>query len=107
MYRSTGLPRLQRRPVVTVYVRHAGTCPNEGKEFYRGCDCSKWLRYSLNGRQHRLTANTRSWGTAEAKAQELQQQLDGGKAPSPSQSASQPTIAAAVETFLQGKAGKN
>jgi site-specific recombinase XerD len=101
-----------RRPVVTVFVRHRGACKHSGKEFYRGCDCSKWLRYSLDGKQHRITANTRSWGIAEEKRAELQRRLDtGDSAPAaivaaPLTSSGQPTIASWMETFLTGKKGK-
>ena len=101
--------RVNRKPVVTVYVRHRGECKDRSKgEFYRGCDCAKWLRYSLNGKQHRIAANTRAWGHAEEKAQELQKRLDTGGAPSIAiQSPSPRTIAAAIQTYILAKEGEN
>lgn len=103
--------RLARKPVVTVYVRHRGECRDLSKgEFYRGCECAKWLRYSLNGRQERHAAHTRSWGHAEEKAQELQRRLDVGESetPAPSQPANSPrTIAAVIETYILSKEGEN
>jgi integrase len=93
------------RAVVTVYARHRATCSHASRgEFYRGCNCTKWLRYSLNGKQYRKTADTRTWGIAEEKAADLQKQLDTGSAgivpASPSQRQS---IAAAIETYVTGK----
>ena len=83
-----------RKSVVTVYVRHREDCPHKNQRnsgFYRGCECAKWLRYSGSAcfckararqkphKQHKLAADTRSWGNAEEKAQELQKRLDGGE----------------------------
>ncbi len=93
-------------PVVTVYVRHRATCSHASRgEFYRGCQCSKWLRYSRHGRQHRRPAGTRTWGIAEEKASDLQRQLDaGGAGVIPIIiKAEQPTIAEFIETFISAK----
>src|SRR5438874_5951983 len=104
-----------RKAVVTVYVRHGSGCPHDGKPFFRGCDCVKWLRYSgaacfcgyrHEGRQHRFTADTRTWGLAEEKAQEIQKRLDAGEMGSPLPAVSQskqPTIAQALDTFITAK----
>ncbi|MGB6405674.1 MAG: hypothetical protein WBF26_22755, partial [Candidatus Sulfotelmatobacter sp.] len=76
-----------RKAVVTVYVRHSGECQHDGKPFFRGCDCPKWLRYSGDvclcgrshkGRQHRFAAGVRSWAQAEEKREEAQKRLDAG-----------------------------
>ena len=76
-------------------------------EFYRGCDCAKWIRYSLAGTQHREAAGTRTWGISEEKAHERQKQLDAGEegtaiAPTDIQS----TIEQAIKTFIIGKEGE-
>lgn len=92
--------------VVTVYVRHRATCSHASRgEFYRGCQCTKWLRYSRQGRQHRRPAGTRTWGIAEEKATDLQRQLDaGGAGVIPIIiKAEQPTIAECIETFISAK----
>jgi site-specific recombinase XerD len=94
---------MNRKPVVTVYARHSGKCPHEGKEFYRGCDCPKWLRYSLSGKQHRIAASTRTWTVAEEKREELQKRLDAGDSPAVASSSEQATISAAIETYLIAK----
>ncbi len=99
---------MQRRSVVTVFVRHRGGCKDRSRgEFYRGCQCTKWLRYSVNGKQHRDAAGTRTWGIAEEKGQEKQKQLDAGDSDTPvTPTATQPTIEQAVKTFITGKEGE-
>jgi hypothetical protein len=47
---------------------------------YARCRCAKWLRYSRHGKQFRQPANTRSFGTAEEKARELERRLNSGEA---------------------------
>jgi hypothetical protein len=100
--------RLHRKPVVTVFVRHAGDCRLEGKNFARGCGCPKWLRYSLNGKQHRENAETRSWAVAEEKRADKQQQLDNPQKAIPSTEASTEwTIKQYVDAFLKDKQTNN
>jgi site-specific recombinase XerD len=107
-----------RRAVVTVFVRHGSGCPHDGKPFFRGCDCVKWLRYSgtacfcgskHSGNQHRFTAGTRTWGLAEAKAQEIQRRLDAGEtgAPLPAAPQSKLTVAQCIESFIRDKQVEN
>ena len=109
---------VQRKSVVTVFVRHRAECPNEGKPFFRGCNCIKWLRYSgtaclcgyrHKGNQHRLSADTRTWGLAEEKREELQKRLDagetGGKLPATLE-AKHATIQQAIDTFITRKEGQ-
>src|SRR5713226_8952703 len=93
--------RLSRRSVVSVYVRHAGSCPFADKPFYHACQCAKWLRYSKAGKQYKQAAGTRTWSIAAAKAAELQAQLDAGDSPSGNTSA-EPTIREHVAAFLIG-----
>jgi integrase/recombinase XerD len=109
-----------RRSIVTVYVRHRATCKQADNSFYRGCDCAKWLRYSgavcfcgytHKGNQHKVAADTRTWGLAEEKAHELQRRLDAGDSPTPAAvvarpTSGPPTIAAAIATFILGKRGE-
>lgn len=100
--------RLHRKPVVTIFVRHAGGCHLEGKNFARGCDCPKWLRFSLGGKQHRENAQTRSWGVAEEKLAEKQRQLDNSKAAVAStEPSTDRTIKQYVEAFLKDKQTNN
>ena len=96
---------IQPKSVVTVFVRHRETCSHRSRgEFYRGCQCSKFLRYSRNGKQHRQAAGTRTWTVAEDKAIELQEQLDRGDTPRPIiVKGPQPTISDCIQTFISGK----
>jgi integrase len=96
---------IQPKSVVTVFVRHRETCSHRSRgEFYRGCQCSKFLRYSRNGKQHRQAAGTRTWTVAEDKAIELQEQLDRGDTPKPIiVKGPQATISDCVQTFISGK----
>jgi len=97
-----------RKPVVTVYVRHRDTCAAAGKgESYPKCDCPKWLRWSLDGKQYRLNAETRTWGIAEEKAADKQRTLEAGLSGTPAPTVEkQPSIAEAIETFISKKQGK-
>lgn len=96
---------IQPKSVVTVFVRHRESCSHQSRgEFYRGCQCSKFLRYSRNGKQHRQAAGTRTWTVAEDKAIELQEQLDRGDTPKPIiVKGPQATIADCIQTFITGK----
>jgi integrase len=107
-----------RKSVVTVYVRHNSECQHDGKPFFRGCDCPKWLRYSGDvclcgrkhkGRQHRWPSGVRSWTQAEERREEAQKRLDSGEGPSAETSLSaetRKTVTQAIETFLLAKKGE-
>ncbi|PYX61075.1 MAG: hypothetical protein DMG76_00480 [Acidobacteria bacterium] len=95
--------RLLRKSTVVIFVRHAATCPHFEDEAYPRCDCSKWLRWSRAGRQHRQASGTRSWRAAEEKAAQLQERLNAGESPATSAAVVQPTIATLAETFLMRK----
>ena len=100
---------IQPKSIVTVFVRHRETCSHRSRgEFYRGCQCSKFLRYSRNGKQKRQAAGTRTWTVAEDKAVELQEQLDRGDTPKPIiVKGPQPTIAECIDTFITKKESEN
>jgi hypothetical protein len=100
---------IQPKSIVTVFVRHRETCSHRSRgEFYRGCQCSKFLRYSRTGKQHRRAAKTRTWAVAEDKAVELQKQLDRGDTPKPIiVKGPQPTIAECIDTFISAKKSEN
>src|SRR5579863_6415707 len=97
---------MERKPEVTVFVRYRDSCGFAGNESYPKCNCPKWLRYSLAGKQRRVAAKTRTWGLAEEKAADLQKQLDAGQSGKPVPSETQPTIESALETFISKKEGK-
>jgi integrase len=105
----------RRRSVVNIYVRHQGDCKyvnRSGRAFARDCQCVKWLRYSgedclcghkHTGRQHRISADTRTWGTAEEKRAALQQRLDTGESTAPLPELKRQTIAQHLETHITAK----
>ena len=84
-----------------MYTRHTRDCRHKSESYAR-CDCSKWLRWSRDNKQHRQSADTRSWAIAEQKAEEQQRRLDAGESPEVTASA-QPTIAELAATFLTKK----
>lgn len=114
---------MMRRSVVMIYVRHSPSCEHRNRRnanFYRGCDCVKWLRYSGEAcfckaharlrphQQHKLSADTRSWTVAEDKRAELQQKLDSGDTEplTPVSEPSRSTVAQHIETFITAKEGE-
>ena len=64
-------------PTITIFVRHSADCNYKGDEFHRRCNCRKHFRWFANGKQHRRSANTRSWSEAEEGKRELTDQLSG------------------------------
>jgi hypothetical protein len=107
---ANGVLRLYKKPVVTIFVRHSGVCRSARHgAFFRGCDCPKWLRYSLGGKQFREAADTRSWTVAEEKRTERQKQLDNPHqlVSAPSSTEQQRTIAQHIESFIADKQTNN
>jgi integrase len=102
--------RIARKSAVVVFVRHRPTC--EKSHFgahHRGCDCPKFFRYSRDGKQHRESANSRSWTVAEAHAKELETRLNGTASASTAEEprSAKITITQAVETFITRKESEN
>ncbi|HZW93564.1 MAG TPA: hypothetical protein VFF64_11495 [Candidatus Eremiobacteraceae bacterium] len=91
---------------VRVFVRHKTTCDHHGEEGHAKCRCAKWLRYSRHGKQFRVPAHTRSFGTAEEKARELERRLNSGETvvslPRPDQP-KKATIADKIDTHILAK----
>jgi hypothetical protein len=57
--------------------RHSGTC-DKTDEFSHACTCPKWLRWSQGGERVRIASGTATYSIAEAKAYEIQRNLDLG-----------------------------
>ncbi|MGA9071463.1 MAG: tyrosine-type recombinase/integrase [Terracidiphilus sp.] len=64
-------------PFITIFVRHAPGCKYAGDEFSKRCQCRKHLRWTLNGKQYRRQAGTRSWADAEQAKRDVEDQLSG------------------------------
>ena len=69
-------------PVITIFVRHSAGCKYAADEFARRCNCRKHPRWTLDGTQHRRSAQTRSWAEAEKAKRAVEDQLSGN-APAP------------------------
>lgn len=103
--------RIARKAAVVIFVRHRPNCEKAHfGPYHRGCDCPKFFRYSVGGKQKKVKANTRSWTTAEANAKELEVRLNSGTSsgtPASPAKTHQQTILQAVETFVRGKESEN
>lgn len=64
-------------PVITIFVRHAEGCKYAGDETEKRCNCRKHLRWTVNGKQYRKQAGTRSWSEAEEVKRRITDQLAG------------------------------
>jgi integrase/recombinase XerD len=98
-------------PSISIIVRHSGDCKNKDDRFYKRCDCKKWLEWFANGKQHRVSAKTRSWATAEdVVALKRDQYKDGNIAaavatvtPEAPTGSKRPTIADKIPLFVTAK----
>lgn len=89
-------------PVITIFVRHSVDCKYAGDEFEKRCRCPKHLRWSHERKQHRMSAHTRSWATAEGKKREIEDQL-AGRTPEVKPEQNHRTLQASIDIFLQDK----
>ena len=89
-------------PVVSIFVRHSPGCKYAGDEFCKRCQCPKHLRWSQDRKQHRVSAQTRSWAEAENKKRDIADQL-AGRAPEVKPEDPQRGIQEAIDVFLQDK----
>jgi integrase/recombinase XerD len=65
-------------PTITIYVRHSADCKHQGDEFYRRCNCRKWLRWTpVDGERVRIPAKTRSWAEAEQAKRDQEDSMAG------------------------------
>ena len=86
-------------PVITIFVRHSADCKYNGDEFEKRCNCRKHLRWSLNGKQYRKKAGTRSWAQAETEKRRLEDQLAGRVSTEPEGQ----VLMEAIQTYKQDK----
>jgi integrase/recombinase XerD len=89
-------------PVITIFVRHSADCKYRGDEFEKRCRCPKHLRWTHEKKQHRVSARTRSWPTAEEKKREIEDQL-AGRTPEAKPEQNRRTLQASIDIFLQDK----
>jgi integrase len=98
--------RVQRIPIVTIFVRHSADCKYAGDEFCKRCNCPKHLRWSQDRKQVRISARSRSWSGAEDKKRQIEDQLSG-RVPESKPQEIQRGIGQAVETLLSAKKSEN
>ena len=84
-----------------VYTRHKPQCPHRAKPAHRGCKCPKWI-YIERTRQ-RVSAKTRSWETAEQKAD----LMADGKPVQAADADEKTTISEAIEKYVDDKRLQN
>ncbi len=66
--------------MLSVYARHAHECDHRDDINWRRCRCPKWIQgISGDGRPLRVTAKTRSWEQAEARARQMEYAADPNK----------------------------
>ena len=87
-------------PLITIFVRHKPGCKQAADEFSKRCDCRKHLRWTLNGKQYRKQAGTRSWQDAEQAKRDVEDQLSGKPVV---KEESVKTVEEAVKVFTQAK----
>lgn len=88
-------------PLITIFVRHCAGCKYAGDDFSKRCQCKKHLRWTQNGKQHRIRTGSRSWAGAEEKKRHLEAQLAGQ--PTTAQTTAPRTLADAIEIFMTDK----
>lgn len=90
--------------MLSVYTRHAQNCDHRDDINWRRCRCPKWIQgVGADGRgQIRITAKTRSWEQAEARARLMDQAAD------PTKPKIKPavTVAEAVSNFRADEDGR-
>src|ERR1700704_1298491 len=90
-------------PSVTVFVRHSGDCQYKGDESWRRCNCRKHLRWSKDSKQHKRSAQTRSWQQAEDEKRKLEEQFKAGANPTRLETSDRKTLERAIELFISDK----
>lgn len=67
--------------MLSVYTRHSPDCEHRDDINWRRCRCVKWIQgVTADGRGSiRVTAKTRSWEQAEAKARQMEYAADPNK----------------------------
>lgn len=79
--------------MLSVYTRHADSCPRKGDLHWRRCRCPKWINGKLESGFVRKSAKTRSW----EKAEELKRRWEEAENPRKAEPIS---VEEAVEAYL-------
>ena len=86
---------------VSVYNRHRAACPHRRSRFWKKCDCPKWVTWHREGKEHRVSAETRDWVVAAEMAHKIEAGFRGGEPPVEGQKAM--LLEMAVNLYLLDK----
>jgi integrase/recombinase XerD len=59
---------------VHVYNRHRDACAHRANRYWKKCDCPKWITWHRDGKENRISADTREWKVAAEKALKIEMQ---------------------------------
>jgi integrase/recombinase XerD len=82
---------------VHVYNRHRPSCAHRAQRFWKKCACPKWITWHRDGKEYRVTADTREWSVAAEKALKIEMQYRESLDPKPPQTQ---TVEMAVKLYL-------
>ncbi len=82
---------------VHVYNRHRPSCVHRGQRFWKKCDCPKWITWHRDGKEYRVTGDTRQWNVAAEKALKIEMQFRETLDPKPPQ---EQTVEMGVKLYL-------
>src|SRR5271170_1896008 len=85
--------------IAHVYTRHSRSCSSRDSQ-YKRCRCTKWVTYTLAGKQYRESTKERSWEQAVLFAHKIELRYQNSDRPKPMQSY---TVEQAVKTYLDDK----
>jgi hypothetical protein len=89
--------------MLSVYTRHSQECDHRDDINWRRCRCPKWIQgVTVDGGPLRVTAKTRSWEQAEARARQVESAAD----PNKPQVKPAITIVEAVSSFRADEDGR-
>lgn len=89
--------------IISIWARHNPDCPHSQNIHFRQCRCPKHLHWYDNGKQHRVSAKTRSWEKAQQKAREIELHYENAKAGEKPKRNEPATVAQAVQAYLDDK----
>jgi len=84
---------------VSVYNRHRASCPRRKDRFWKKCDCPKWITWHRDGKEFRISADTREWSVAAEQAHKIESDFRADRA-LPSDAPKRMTVETAVKLFL-------
>jgi hypothetical protein len=75
VYKGSAPPAIQNL-VVTAYTRHSAQCAKKNDQYWKRCNCPKWLYINNNGKRSQRSAKTRAWDRAEETRRAVEQDFE-------------------------------